>query len=517
MARLLVASSLWPLLLAACSGDGPAPSDAATDVVSADVDAPPANPEVNFPAAFLFGAAMAGFQSEMGCPSLAAETCEDRASDWYQWVSDPDLIADDTAFVTGEPLSNSPGFRELYPADLARLADDLGGNAVRVSIEWSRLFPDGAAEAAEDVDGLEAVAVASEVAYYRAMFAEARRLGLHPVVTLNHYTLPLWLHDGKACHDDLSTCTDRGWLDKDRMVRALRLYAGFCGRAFGDLVDTWATLNEPLATVLAGYILPSADRSHPPGVQFRLEEAISVLFNQIHGHAAMVDGLRAEDTVDADGDEAPTFIGTVVNLAAFEAADPDDPRAAEIVRHASWVHNELFLEGVATGRLDPNVDGVLDAPLPSLEGRLDWVGVNYYTRLPVAGLPGPLLDGYDWLDFLPVTEDGLFLTYPEGLAEMLRLAHRFGLPILVTENGMLDPTPDGGETFLKPHLRSVQAALDEGIDVRGYFYWTLVDNYEWNHGMALPFGLYALDADTKARSVRPIGEAFGEIARKRGF
>ena len=502
------AYSLWIWLLAL----GLSTSGCGDDKV-----AEPSNPEFNLPSGFLWGVALAGFQAEMGCPTLAPQICEDRASDWYQWVSDPDLIADDSAFVTGEPLSNSPGFRELYAADLARLKGELHGTAVRVSIEWSRLFPDAAAEDAATVDALAALAVPSEVAYYRALFAEARRLGLEPVVTLNHYTLPLWLHDGKACHADLDACTDRGWLDRPRMTKALRLYAGFCGRAFGDLVDTWATLNEPLATVLAGYLLPSADRSHPPGVMLRLEEALAVLFNQIYGHAAMVDGLRAEDRVDANRDGKATYVGTVVNLAAFEAADPTAENAADAVRHASWLHNEVFVEGVANGRLDLNIDGVLDPPSDELVGRLDWLGVNYYTRLPVSGLPSPLLDGYPWLDFLPETGEGLFLTFPEGLYDVLMLANRFGLPIIVTENGMVNPTADAGEAFLKPHLRSIARALADGVPVEGYFYWTLVDNYEWNHGMSLPFGLYALDPTTKARSLRPVGEAFGTIGKDRGF
>lgn len=494
----------------ACGHDPVAPAADATTLT-------PPNPEVNLPDGFLWGVALAGFQSDMGCPTLAPDVCEDRASDWYQWVSDPDLIADPTAFVTGEPLSNSPGFRELYPADLARLSSDLHGNAIRVSIEWSRLFPDPATANATTLADLEPLAVASEVDFYRNLFAEARRLGLRPVVTLNHYTLPLWIHDAKGCHADIANCQPRGWLDRDRITAALELYAAFCGQKFGDLVDDWATLNEPLATVLAGYLQPSADRSHPPGVQFRIQEALDVLFNQVHGHAAMVDGLRSTDLVDADNDGSPTFIGTVVNLAAFYAVDPDVEGAADAVRHASWLHNELFLEGVATGRLDTNIDGVLPDPDPALTNRLDWVGVNYYTRLGVTPLGFPLIEGYPWVDFLPVTDNGLFQTFPEGLHAMLTLASRFELPIIITENGMLDPTPDGGETFLKPHLRSVAKALADGIDIRGYFYWTLVDNYEWNHGMTLPFGLYALDPTTKARTLRPIGAAFSAIGRDRGF
>ncbi len=482
-----------------------------------DTTTTPKNPEANFPRTFMWGAAIAGFQSDPGCPTLAPEVCEDRASDWYQWVSDPEVIASSRAFVTGEPLANGPGMRETFREDFARARDELGLSAIRLSIEWSRLFPDRAAEGATTVDELVAFADPDGVRYYQDVFAELKRLGLTPLVTLNHYTLPLWIHDGKSCHFDYDGCVDRGWLDRERIVPAIALYAGFCARTFGAEVDLWATLNEPFATVLAGYVLPSEERSHPPGAQLKIEDALAVLVNQIHAHAAMVDAVRAEDTIDADRDGRPARVGTVVNIASFFPADASDPAGPDAARHASWVHNELFLEGVATGRLDENIDGVLEGPYPELVDRLDWIGVNYYTRLTVTPFAAGLAPGYPWLDFLPSLDGGFFQVYPEGLYEALALANRFGVPLIVTENGAVDPGEDAAETFLLPHLRALDRAMSEGIPVEGYFYWTLVDNYEWNHGMALRLGLYALEAGTKARLIRPIGQRYGEVVKARGF
>ena len=206
-----------------------------------------------------------------------------------------------------------------------------------------------------------------------------------------------------------------------------------------------------------------------------------------------------------------------VNIASFVPSDPNDPQGETAARHASWVHNEIFLEGAATGRLDRNIDGQLDAPREDLVGRLDWIGVNYYTKLAVLSLPGPLLTDHPWLDFLPSIDGGFFQIYPDGLYESLKLASRFGLPMYVTENGTPDLQDDSGETFLKPHLRALWRAIDEGLPVEGYFFWTLVDNYEWNHGMAMKLGLYALDLDTKARTLRKVAETYAEIVKKRGF
>lgn len=483
-----------------------------------DSTSTPKNPEANFPKTFLWGSAVAGFQSDPGCPTLPPEQCEDRASDWYQWVSDPEIIArKDLTHVTGEPLANGPGMRELYKEDLARAKNELNQNAIRLSIEWSRLFPNESAASANTVDELATHVDPDGLAYYQALFDEIKRLGLTPLVTLNHYTLPLWIHDGKACHLDLVGCEKRGWLDRERITKHIALYSGYCGRVFGDRVDLWATLNEPFATVLAGYVLPSAERSHPPGVQFQIEAALDVLFNQVEAHARMVDALRIEDTKDADGDGRAVRAGTVVNIASFVSADPNDPNGETAAIHGSWVHNELFLEGVATGRLDRNIDGVLEAPREDLVGRLDWIGVNYYTKIGVTSLPGPLLEGSPWLDFLPSLDGGFFQNYPEGLYEALELASRFDLPMIVTENGTPDLKDDSGETFLKPHLRSVWRAMEKGLPVEGYFFWTLVDNYEWNHGMSLKLGLYALDLETKARTMRKVSETYADIARKRGF
>ena len=491
-----------------------------TGCVDAAATREPANPELTFPKRFLWGTAVAGFQTEAGCPTLAPATCEDRASDWYQWVSDPELIADDSTYVTGEPMAHGPGMRELYAEDFQRARDELHTGAIRLSIEWSRLFPDGAAEAATTVDALAAHADPVAVAYYRDMFATARRLGLKLLVTLNHYTLPLWIHDGKACHADLDSCTDRGWLDGPRITRAIALYAGFCGRTFGDQIDLWATLNEPFATVLAGYVFPSAERSHPPGVVLKIPEAVDVIFHQIDAHARMVDALRAEDHADADGDGQPVRAGTVVNIAICEPKDPDDPASVEAARHMSWLHNELFLEGVARGRLDLNIDGVAETVRPDLEGRLDWIGINYYTKIGVTPLGAPLSADYPWLDFIPDLQGGFFTSYPHGIYEAVQLASRFGVPMIITENGTqasTDPAANDAETFLKPHLRELWRAIDEGMPVEGYFYWTLVDNYEWNHGMDIKMGMYALDLATKVRAMRPIGAAFAAIAKNRGF
>ncbi len=193
----------------------------------------------------------------MGCATLAAGQCEDRGSDWYQWITRPELLADPATHLAGTPPSGGPGFFELYPQDIARAAAELHLNALRLSIEWSRVFPSSTI----GVSDLRSVASPAALAYYHAVFAAMKAHGLRPLVTLNHYTLPSWLHDAAACHQDLATCAHRGWLDPSAVGEAAR-YARFVAGEFPE-VDLWATLNEPFtAVVLAGYLLPSDARTN---------------------------------------------------------------------------------------------------------------------------------------------------------------------------------------------------------------------------------------------------------------
>ncbi|MEZ4236284.1 MAG: family 1 glycosylhydrolase [Myxococcota bacterium] len=459
----------------------------------------------DFPEGFAFGTATAGWQVEPGCPTWSEAECGLPAADWTQWVTDPDVIADPGLYVRGEPVTAGPGMWELFEDDVQVMRAD-GMTALRTSLEWPRLFPDGAAEAADSVDALAAYADPA-VQRYHEMFAALRAAGIEPVVTLNHYTLPLWVHDGVACHDDLASCPD-GWVTRERIVPLIAKYAGFCAREFGADVDLWFTLNEPFATTVSGYVLPTEDRSAPPGRYLDLDSAVAVMRNQIEGHAAMVDAVRAEDAVDADGDGVANQVGIVMNFAAITPADPASEADQLAVQHADYLYHALYLDAVTTGAWDDDLDGVPDRTRDDLAGRLDVLGINYYNQLVVTGL------GAAPFEALPVFDFSFTFSwdpYPEGLGEVVRRGAAFGAPIWVTENG----TPlveERGAEILDGHLASLAGAVADGVDVRGYLYWSYVDNYEWNHGMGLRFGLYRLDPDTKARIPRDVRDRYREIA-----
>ncbi len=461
-------------------------------------------PEVlAFPEDFQFGSATAGFQVEAGCPTLPAEDCEDRASDWYQWVTDEELIADGGNHLSGDPMSQAPGHYELYDQDL-QLAEDMGLTLFRFSFEWSRLFPDSA-EQATTVEELAALVDAEQLAWYHDYLDAMAVHGLQPVATINHYTLPLWVHDGKACQAAPDTCEASGWLDEERMLPLIELFTAFVAQEFADDIQLWLTLNEPLAVIVSGYLLPNEERTNPPGISDP-DKALVVAWNMAQAHARMSDAIHAADP-DAE-------VGIVANLGVARPEDPDNPLHVQAAENLSYVYNEAILEMFVNGRLDSNLDGVVDLEDPSVAGRTDWLGLNYYFAFEVIGFDGPApgFGDYPKMTFFPKTLD----EDPAYLADAIDMTAAWGLPVWITENGIADPEEADIEGFLDPSLEIVREKSEEH-DIRGYMYWSLMDNYEWNHGMDMRFGLYEVDLVTKQRTLRPIGERYAEIVQSHGF
>ncbi len=488
------------------------------DTAGSGDDAVGPGPAGDFASDFLFGTAVAGFQVDMGCPTLPAEQCEDRASDWYQYITSPAILADPSTYVHGDPPSAAPGFRELWAEDVARLDEELHSGGFRFSLEWSRIFP-SATDGVEGYEALLALADAQEVAWYHEVLAALRARGIEPLVTLNHYTLPLWIHDGVGCHADLAGCSPRGWVDAERTVAEIAKYAGFCAREFGAEVDLWATLNEPFAVVLPGYVLPSADRSNPPAVSLAATEA-GVVFNAlIEAHARMYDAVAANDLEDADGDGVAARTGIVYAMAPIKPMDPANALDVQAAQNVDYLWNLAFLDAVAGGELDADLDGTAE-PVATLKDRMDYIGVNYYTRITVEGTDGPLLP-----DLSPLTTFNPFTlvpweNYPAGIGEVAATAwERYGKPIIITETGLPvdEAAPEASTAWMVETLRAVRDAIGAGVEIEGYFAWSLIDNYEWNHGMQLRFGMYRVEPNdpTKQRVLRPWGQAFADISRTR--
>lgn len=482
-------------------------------------------PRGSFPRDFLFGTAIAGFQVDMGCPTIAPERCEDRNSDWYQYITTPRIVNNPVLFMSKDPPSSGPGFYELFEEDLDRAAGkedgQLGGGALRFSIEWSRLFP----EPTFGVEGhaaLRAIASQDGLDFYHRLFAAMKQRGLVPFVTVNHYSLPLWIHDANLCNQGLEGCIAEGkagWADPDRsrIVGEIAKYAGFLAAEFGDEVDAWASLNEPFsAVVVAGYLISSPTRSNPPGLSgpwMHVDGAKTAAAAMIEAHARIYDAIKANDRVDVDGDGEAASVGIVYPYSDIRPAtgSPEDAAIAEDTR---YFLEDMFMDGACEGRLDERWDqGPGVAPVrEDLADRCDFVGVNYYFRIDAkAGIvPGGFISPFLRFDPLaPMVSD------PRGIYNALKRASRYGKPLYVTETGSPQESETRGAAWMVHTLAGVRRAIEDGIDVRGFFAWSLTDNYEWNHGMHMRFGLYAVAPEDKARSLRLAGDVYGAMSKAR--
>ena len=350
---------------------------------------------LSFPPGFLFGSSVAGFQVDMGCPNLAASLCEDPNSDWYQFITSQQTLTSGSTHLNGDPPSSGPGHWELYASDFDRAANELKSNGLRMSIEWSRIFPTSTV-GVTGYTNLRAIANLDAINHYHAMFDALKARNLKPLVTLNHYTLPTWIHDGVGCHLDITTCSPKGWVDKDVTVAEIAKYAGFAAKEFGSKIDLWATLNEPFAVMFPGFVWPSGERTNPPAVTTKFAEAKIVLAGLIEAHARMYDAIKANDLEDADGDGKNSMVGVVYAMAPVKPAEPTNTLDVQAAKNTFYLWNMVYLNAVVLGQFDGNLDGnaVYRADLAN---RMDYLGINYYTRITVGGLDRPVFPDFSAL------------------------------------------------------------------------------------------------------------------------
>jgi beta-glucosidase/6-phospho-beta-glucosidase/beta-galactosidase len=493
-----------------------------------------ASAHAEFPQGFLWGTAISAFQTDMG-----GTAPEDPNTDWWVWTRDATNITD--GVVSGDLPEAGPGFYDTFASDIELANRRLRNNALRFGIEWSRIFP--TTTAGVDASGgitlavlqqLDAIADQAAVAHYRDVLQELRDRAMVPFVTLSHFSLPLWIHDPIATRDAFDGVGGddpiptgfgpAGWLDA-AIVPEFEKYAAYLAWKLGDLVDYWTPLNEPVVVASSGFVnLPGVlSGNFPPGV-FTFTGTVAVLLNEVAAQAAAYDALNAWDTSDADGDGDSAKIGLVHNMVVFRpehANDPDDVAGAQ---HAAYIFNRLWLNATINGDLDIDVDGVVDEHRPEYTGKADFVGVNYYLLADARGLGSSLTPQIVLLDFIPkisftqcfvaLCSDLGWQAYPQGLAEVLTTAASYGLPLYVTENGIADAGDKLRRPYLAQHLAVLEQAIGDGLDVRGYFHWSLVDNFEWAIGYDAHFGLSRYDPLTLERRLRSSARVLPRTIRK---
>jgi beta-glucosidase len=266
-------------------------------------------------------------------------------------------------------------------------------------------------------------------------------------------------------------------------------------------VTFWCTINEPQVQMYQGYVAGI----WPPGLKDNAA-AVKALEGMLRAHAAAAAALRQGDP-DAQ-------VGLASNMIVFEPQHRWNLLEQIVADLVATGFNWSFYDSIRDGRMQLNLPGfpLLDTPLPELKGTIDWVGINYYRRNLVSfklGAPG-------MVEIHPgpgaLTDAGIEI-YPEGLLALLREGRRrYHLPMMVTENGLADSTGTKRAMFIRQHAFAAQQAISEGVDVRGFFHWSLMDNFEWAEGYGSRFGLYRLDRATQVRTPTPGVEEFRRLS-----
>jgi len=414
---------------------------------------------LSFPPGFLWGTATAAHQVEG----------DNTNNDWWAWEQEPGRIR--AGHRSGKACDWWGG---RWAEDFDRAAQT-GQNTHRLSLEWSRIEP---SPAVWDDSALDA---------YRQILRGALDRGLLPMVTLQHFTHPMWLAEKGA------------WLADD-IVPSFERYVRKVVAALQDLVALWVTINEPNVLAYGAY----AGHDFPPGAQ-SMPKAVQALRNMALAHAA---SYRAIHEL-----QPGALVGIAHHVRGFAPARPGNLLDEQVARLRSRVFNETIPLALADGKF--SVLGRSER-LSGVAGTHDFFGLNYYTVERCAfdlTRPGQLFTR----GFFPAGADlsptGFIANEPEGLARALAWARRFGLPIYITENGVEDADDRMRPRYLAAHLRQVWKAVNIGNPVRGYYHWSLVDNFEWERGWTQRFGLWGLDTETQARQRRPSVDFYAEICR----
>ena len=446
-----------------------------------ETDADAAMPR--FPADFAWGVATSAYQIE------GAVTEDGRGeSVWDVFCRKPGAVRD------GQTGDVAVDHYHRWGTDVGLMAE-LGLTAYRFSIAWPRVQPHGKGPACEA--GLD---------FYDRLTDGLLARGISPVPTLFHWDLPQRLQE------------DGGWLARDTAHRFAE-YAGLAAERLADRIPMWITLNEPFVVTAFGYALGM----HAPGQELMLG-ALPTAHHQLLGHGLAASALRAAGArqVAITNNHAPAWAAT------------DDPADVAAAQAYDILHNRMFAEPVLLGRypdlsafgIGPaGLDCVLDGDLAVISVPLDAYGVNYYSPTRLSALPdSPLPFRMEPIPGYPVTAFG-WPVIPAGLTELLTtLGDRYGdrlPPVHITENGcsVADQVSGDGTVddqfrigYLDGHLRAVHAAMTAGVDVRGYFAWTLMDNFEWAEGFGQRFGLVYVDFENGKRTLKQSGRWFGEVA-----
>jgi len=417
---------------------------------------PSASP--SFPKDFYWGVSTAAHQVEGNNTN----------SDWYAWEKaggSPDLSG------------NACDFYHRYDSDF-QLAQNIHQNAFRLSVEWARIEPSQGEFSQQ------------EIQHYRDVLKSAHAHGMKTFVTLHHFTNPLWM------------TSVGGWLHP-RSHLMFRRFVDKVVQELGSEIDSWITINEPNVYVLTGYLVGVS----PPGHK-DIGSAIKAYANLAQAHAEAYESIHQV--------YPHAQVGFAHHMRVEQPAHQYNPAEALLAHWVDRFWNWQFLDAIQSGTINFHFGPLyrVKRKFPKLKGALDFLGINYYTRDKIRlDFSSPTLFSLKPPPADKTVEFTGMEIYPKGLGTLLKQSAHYHWPIIITENGMADAKDLRRPKFICDHLAQVLKAMDQGVDVRGYFHWSLIDNFEWSLGYPPKLGLYEVNLVTQERTLRPSGKLYGEIAK----
>lgn len=405
-----------------------------------------------FPEGFLWGTASSAHQAEGN----------NIHNDWWAFEQQPGRIKNE------HKSGKANNHYELFRSDF-KLLKALNNNAHRLGIEWSRIFPD------EDKINHK------EIDHYKKVLDTAKEVGLTVFATTHHFSSPLWF-------------ANKGGFLIEKNLDYFKRYIEIIARELSPHLEFWNTINEPAVYATMGWLAGE----FPPGHK-DIVETLTVMKNIILAHAIAYHGLHEHSPNEVK-------VGIVKNIPHFVPKDPNNPEDVKTAQSQDEFFNEYHLRAIAEGVLQM---GDKLEEVPSLKGSTDFYGINYYMQMicdstkpmtPATARENELISQMGWG------------THPQGLFASLFRLKKYGKPIYITENGIATNDEQWRINYLALHFKAMHNAIKEGADVRGYFHWTSVDNFEWAQGWTPKFGIIAFDPTTFKRTVKKGGFFFEEVA-----
>ncbi len=418
---------------------------------------------LRFPEGFRWGAAVSSYQVEGGNTN----------TQWHAWEQQGHI-------KSGEQCGNAADWWEHAERDFDH-ARRMGLNSLRLSLEWSRIEPRMGEWSAP------------AITRYREMLTGLRARGIEPMVTLHHFTNPLWFEE-------------RGAFLAAGAENHFARYVAHVVQELGDLCDLWCTINEPNVYCVNGYQLGD----FPPGRHGDIAATVRAQATMARAHARAYRILHAA--------QPAARVGWAQHYNTFDPARPRNPLDRLVARLQDDGFNEFFPHAVLTGRALPLMR-LWAGDLHDVRGTCDYIGINTYARDLVQFDPRKATELFGRRFAPPGAPRGdsgpdeiYGEIYPAGIARVIQRVRPFGKPIYITENGVADRADRLRPWVLAEAARAMHQALAGGADVRGYYHWSLVDNFEWAQGWTMRFGLIGIDPVTQARTPRRSSELYAAIA-----